>query len=395
MVGNLEARIQRIVRNARQLLVRADDCDSLPFPRATVMKTIHAAGYLLWLSLLVTGCEENKAPPPPARTPVTPAVEPPDTAPALSAVSSGKSPETKHRPVEKLMDGAGLGKVIALHDGYVYWTTQAGIGSSSSDGKIIRLPVDGGIPQEVAGGLDNITSLAFGDGNVFWTMCGTIEHVQRCRITQTPTSGGKRNLVFDAGPNQVAYAVWTGAHLLWAEATNKSVMKTDTKQPKPAALTATGDVTSMVSRDNDIFWSEGRALAPDGAIMRSSLSGPALAVSKGRRFPRHLLVDGDRLIWVENSETEAGSVLHAIMTVEATGGEPKTIVKDLSHVEGIAVGGTKLLIMTSDTLTYVPKTGGESAVLVADLKSPAGPVATESHAYWISNDKIWRISLQP
>jgi len=88
-------------------------------------------------------------------------------------------------------------------------------------------------------------------------------------------------------------------------------------------------------------------------------------------------------------------VLHAIMTVEANGGEPKTIVKDLSHVEGIAVGGTKLLIMTSDTLTYVPKTGGESAVLVADLKSPAGPVATESHAYWISNDKIWRISLQP
>ena len=360
------------------------------------MTTLRALCALLLLSMGTVACDDKKeaAPEP---TPTQAAVDVPASvlAPTPPSSSSGPVEQAKGTVPEKLADGPGLGKVIALHEGYVYWTMQAGFGSSSSDGRIVRLPKDGGVPQEVAGGLDNVDSLAFDAENVFWTMCGMVDHVQRCRVTGAPLGGGKRTLVFDAGPDLVASAAWAGGLLLWAEPGKNRVQKSDTKQSKPSPFAQTGDVTDMTAQGDAIFWSEGRALAPEGAIKRAAADGTVTTVSKGRRFPRHLAVDGDRVFWVESAESEAAPATQMIMSVDVGGGEPKIIAKDLPHVDGIAVAATRVVVVAADAVSWVPKAGGASVVLASGLKSPAGPAADETHAYWISGDKVWRIAFQP
>jgi hypothetical protein len=243
--------------------------------------------------------------------------------------------------------------------------------------------------------LDNVDSLAFDEENVFWTMCGMVDHVQRCRVTGAPLGGGKRTLVFDAGPDLVASVAWAGGLLLWAEPGKNRVQKSDTKQSKPSPFAQTGDVTDMTAHGDAIFWSEGRALAPEGAIKRASADGTVTTVAKGRRFPRHIAVDGERVFWVESAESEAAPATHMIMSVEVGGGEPKVIAKDLPHVDGIAAAGSRVVVVAMDTVSWVPKGGGASVVLASELKSPAGPAADETHAYWISGDKVWRIAFQP
>ena len=358
------------------------------------MTTLRALCALLLLSMGTVACDDKKEAAPEPK-PKKAEVKASASARAPTVPSSSAAAAPKGRVPEKLADGPGLGKVIALHEGYLYWTTQAGFGSSSSDGRIVRLPKDGGVPQEVAGGLDNVDSLAFDAESVFWTMCGMVDHVQRCRVTGAPLGGGKRTLVFDAGPDLVASAAWAGGLLLWAEPGKNRVQKSDTKQSKPSPFAQTGDVTDMTAHGDVVFWSEGRALAPEGAIKQASANGAVTTVSKGRRFPRHLVVDGERVFWVESAESEAAPATQLIMSADVGGGEPKVIAKDLPHVDGIAVAASRVVVVAADTVSWVPKAGGPSVVLASGLKSPAGPAADETHAYWISGDKVWRIAFQP
>ncbi len=356
------------------------------------MNTLRALCALLLFSVGTVACDDKKA----ASSEPTPApaeVSVSEPSPSPSPIVSAEAP--KDRVPEKLADGPGLGKVIALHDGYLYWTTQAGAGTSSSDGRIVRLPKDGGVPQEVAGGLDNVDSVAFSADNVFWTMCGMVDHVQRCRVTGAPVGGGKRTLVFDAGPDLVASAAWAGEFLVWAEPGKNRLQKSDTKQAKPSPFVQTGDVTDMTAHGGAVYWSEGRALAPEGSVKRGTADGAVTTVSKGRRFPRHLVVDGERVFWVETAEAEAAPATQVIMASDAAGGEPKVIAKDLPHVDGIAAAASRVVVVAGDTVSSFPQAGGASVVLASGLKSPAGPVADETHAYWIAGDKVWRIAFQP
>jgi hypothetical protein len=354
------------------------------------------------LSLSVAACEDKKEPAADPTPKPEPSAQPAKVPASAKAPVSASAVMPQTKPPVKLADGPGLGKVIALHDGYLYWTTQAGANCttpgdcpSSSDGRIMRVQKDGGVPQEVAGGLDNVASLAFDDNNVLWSMCGLVDYVQRCRATIAPKTGGKRTLLFDAGPDLISSIVSAGDFAVWAEPGKKRLQKSDGKQPKPSVFTETGEVTDVLAQGSTVFWTEGRALAPEGMLKKVSAEGGPTTLATGRRLPRHLAADESHLYWVETEESEAGQSTQMILRVALDGGEPKPVVKNLPYIDGIAVAAKRVTFVTAEAVAWVPITGGKPVDLASAQKSPHGPAVDETHAYWIADDKVWRTEFQP
>lgn len=366
------------------------------------MTSSRAICALMLLSFSLAGCDDKKEPAVEPTPKPKPSARPAKAPASVKAPTSASASAPKTKPPMKLADGPGLGKLLALHDGYVYWTTQAGANCttpgdcpSSSDGRIMRVPKDGGVPQEIAGGLDNVASLAFDDENVLWSMCGLVDYVQRCRATSAPRTGGKRNLLFDAGPDLISSIVSVGEFAVWAEPGKKRLQKSDGKQPKPSVLAETGEVTDLLAQGPTVFWTEGRALAPEGAVKKMTEDGVPVSVATGRRLPRHLASDDSHLYWVETEESEAGQSTQMIVRVALDGGEPAPVVKALPYIDGIAVAAKRVTFITADSIAWVPISGGKPVNLASAQKSPHGPAADDTHAYWIADDKVWRIELQP
>ncbi|MCL2825211.1 MAG: hypothetical protein FWD57_14570 [Polyangiaceae bacterium] len=303
---------------------------------------------------------------------------------SYSGNDSDKGPEV-------LAAGSGFGKILAVSDGNLFWAVDPS-SPTSQDGRIVRMPRDGGVYRDVAGGLDKVTSIAFDDMNLYWTMCGISAHVQRCRVTRVPKGGGKRSLVFDAGPTMVTHAASAWDIVAWAEPGANRLMKS-TGQTTPTAFVSVSDVTDVASSGNSIVWAEGRGFQQTGSIKQVGSSGAVTTVAKGRRFPRHLCVDGRRAFWVETSAPDAGAAANEIVAVGLDGGEPTTIAGGLPHVEGMAVAASRIVVAFAESIEWLPATGGDRVVVASKQKVPVSPVADQTHAYWISEHKVWRMSL--
>jgi len=358
----------------------------------------HAARALILASIALVACDDDKPPPSPARRP-KPAVAKVPASASARAVASSSAAAPKVDPPKRIGEGVGLGKVIALHGDYVYWVVRAGatctdkpeICGTASDGSIQRAPKEGGVPKEVVGSLYTPASLAFDDKNVLWTMCGFVDYVQRCQVTMAPQEGGKRQVLFDAGPDLVENVNWVGDRAIWAEPGKNRIQASDTKQGKPAVFSKTGDVTDVFAFGNTVYWTEGRALTPDGAVKQAPAGGEASTLAAKRRLPHLITADEKHVYWVETAETKAGEPDKVIVRVDVAGGEPKTVVSGLSYIDDIAVAGDRLVFVTADSVAWVPKSGGEPRTLASKLTSPHGAAADETHAFWIADDKVWRI----
>ena len=392
---------------------------------------------LLPLAFLVAGCEKD--PPTPTSSPTqvasTPKPKPSPKASTKPPTSASVAPANL-QPKE-LARGTGLGKLIALHNGYVYWTVRPGatcVGSadsceSANDGSIWRIAAEGGIPKEVVGSLRHVSSFAFSNSDVLWTMCGSVDYVQRCQVTSVPTKGGKRIVLFDAGPDLVQNVVWAQDRAIWAQPSKKELHQKPPKQSKPSPLSAAENVTDVVARNAEVFWTTGQPAGNDGSVHRIALesSGPSDAgpskagpsdagpsdagpndagpskggpakgkpneIAQKRQAPHHIAVDDTHVYWVEARETEEGKSEQVIMRVADDGGEPQIVVRGLSYVDDIALSDDKVVFVTDRSVSWAPKSGGEAHELTGKLNTPHGPAADADHAYWIADDKIWRVEL--
>ncbi len=397
---------------------------------------------LAMLGVALVGCEDEVVTSVPSKTKTTkdkggknkPSAK--NEAKGKQPAASASAAKPTSKPPEKLAGGLGLGEVLALDGEHLYWTTRAGANcsgppgscKSTSDGTIRRIAKAGGIEKEVVGSLHNVSSIAFDDEHVLWTMCGSVDYVQRCQVTRVPKKGGKREVVFDAGPGLVNSVGYHADRTFWVEP-GKDRIRYRGKAAKPDTLVEAGDVTEVLPWDDAAYWLEGRAPTEDGVIkkrpMRSvgkvgddekaggddekaggddekaggdekgskEAEGGIVELASKRRSPRHLAADDTHVYWVETAETKDGKQDMVVMRVANGGGEPKRIVGDLSFVEDIAVAGERVVIATSDAVVWVPRGGGKSHVVASGLESPHGPAADETHAYWIADNKVWRAEL--
>lgn len=362
---------------------------------------------LMLLAFVIAGCEKD--PPTTTASPAGKASQPakkpkakPATKTSASPAASASAATPDVKAPTRLAEGSGLGKLIALHDDYVYWTVRPGascVGSadnckSASDGSIWRVPKDGGIPNEVVGSLRNVSSLAFNDGDVLWTMCGSVDYVQRCQVTSVPAKGGKRNLLFDAGPELVQNVVWAKDRAIWAVPSKKELHQKQPGHDKPAALSPAGEITDLAARGNELFWTTGQPVGNDGAVHRIDVEkAEPVELARERSAPQHIAVDDTHAYWVEAGEAEGGKPEQVIARVGIGGGEPQIVVRGLSYVEDIALSGDKVVFATDHGVSWAPKAGGKERMLTPKLSSPHGPAVDEKHAYWIADDKVWRVEL--
>lgn len=362
------------------------------------MTSKRAACVLTLLSFVFVACDDDKPPPAPApKRPRVVAKVPASAAAKPAASSSATVPKVD--PPKQIGAGVGLGKLIALNGEYVYWITRAGANCSdkpeicgaASDGSIMRAPKEGGVPKEVVGSLYTPASLAFDERNVLWTMCGSVDYVQRCQVTMAPQEGGKRQMLFDAGPDLVDNVNWVGDRAVWAEPGKSRIEASDTKQDKPTVFAKTGEVTDVFAVGNTVYWTEGRALTPDGEVKKATVGGEPSTVASKRRLPHLITADEKYVYWAETVETKAGEPDQVIVQIDVAGGEPKTVVRGFSYIDDIAVAGDRLVFVTNDSVAWAPKSGGEPQTLASKLTSPHGPAADETHAYWIADDKVWRV----
>jgi hypothetical protein len=255
------------------------------------------------------------------------------------------------------------------------------------------MPREGGVAQEVTGGLDTVSSLSFDKENVLWSMCGLVDHVQRCRLMVSPKEGGKRTVLFDAGPDMISAFTTVADGMVWAEPGKKRLQRLEGKSQKPTQLAETGDITDLFVHGDTVFWTEGRGLTPNGLIKKVQANGTPTVIAKDRRHPRHLTGNDTHLFWVETQESETGTSMQTILAMTHDGTEAKPVIDAVSHIGGVGVAGKHMAFITTDSLVWASASGGEQRVIASGLTSPHGPELDEKYVYFIAQGKLWRLAL--
>ena len=93
--------------------------------------------------------------------------------------------------VQHLASGEPCG--IAVDDNYVYWTEGCACESIEPDGKIWKVPINGGDSEIIADNLDHPAKITVYNGNVYWTEWGGSQLVRKMSV-----NGGT---IYDIGYN--------------------------------------------------------------------------------------------------------------------------------------------------------------------------------------------------
>jgi sugar lactone lactonase YvrE len=240
-------------------------------------------------------------------------------------------------PPELLSTGEQLPLSLVLDGGYAYWTDAA------PGGLVRRVSLSGGVPETLAAVQATPGPLAIDAGHAFWI----------------DESGTILSLALDgtSAPMQLA--------------------------------TGPSHALAIVARDGTLYWTTGED-GLDGSVRTMPESGGAPAVlAEDCGFPLVLLLDGDRLYWVngeDDSDDDDPDDRGRVFSLARAGGTAQMLVEDGPAAVGLARSGSELFYLTRPptSVMQVSEAGGAATVL-ASLPGYANNLAVdEESVYWTS-----------
>jgi hypothetical protein len=252
---------------------------------------------------------------------------------------------------------------IAVDDANVYWIEQPGwwpMFPGTIDGRVMKVPVNGGTPTLLASGQDFPSSIRVNATGVYWTTwypgCEEPYVPGSASVMRAPPDGSKTGTVISAG--------FPGSYSTFVR--------------------HFGDIAvDPVS----VYWaskSDARGDSLNGSILRVSLldgSSTTLATEQWR--PYQIAVDGSSVYWVNAGSAKLTGGGTSLMRMPLGGGAITTLDASASGRGGIVLSGTHVYWTSGDgTVMRMPLEGGAPVTLASGQPDPADIAVDAASVYW-------------
>jgi len=246
---------------------------------------------------------------------------------ARSVATVSKLPVNGGEPTA-LASGTDYGSALALDRDNVYWTTlfdwTSEDGAIFRDGKVMKVPLNGGEPSTLASGLIRPAAIALDEAHVYWAESG--HSGSDGEVMAVPLDGGAPN----------ALAIWLVA---------------------PSSVAVGGP---------EVYWSiPGGLFDRTGQVVGLPIFGVPMTLASGLSAPSGLVVDATRLYFEANG---------AIMSMPLGGGPLTTIVPATDSPGAFAIDDASVYWLTDQEdsdggrvarVMKTPLGGGDSTILAS------------------------------
>jgi hypothetical protein len=230
---------------------------------------------------------------------------------------------------------------MALANGSLWMTTTTTVDAGNS-GAVLKLPLAGGVPVAVAGGLGRPRAIAC-DGQ--WVFVVDVDAIRpgllrRSTIVRLPASGGP-----DAGPiailgrseGEVDSVAIDDAHVYWADRLEGSILVVPKSGGEPRVLASERGLPGQVVVDGDaLFWVEKRS---ESLWTMPKSGGTPSRIAQDFAGFAHLVVDARGVWWVNEAAVDGA---YRVLTIPRSGGDPVPATDTVDAIDALASDGSRL-----------------------------------------------------
>jgi hypothetical protein len=290
------------------------------------------------------------------------------------------------------LGGLGSGPIgaIAVDATSVYWTES----DNTSEGRVVKVPIGGGVWTELASGQNNIAGIAVDARSVYWANQGTGfapdgGSAPSGSVVKVPIDGGTA-ITLVSGQSPIGIAV-DATSVYWANG-DGTVMSVPTGGGTPTTLASgPGGSYGITVDSTSVYWT-----TFGGAVMKVPLiGGGATTLASGLRGPRDIAVDSTSVYFTNDGNTNDGS--GTLMKVPVGGGAVVTLA-GAARPGGIAVDSTSVYWgeggngASPAALRKAPLSGGAATTLASD---PGMAIAVDSTSIYFATAVGTLIKLTP
>ena len=281
---------------------------------------------------------------------------------------------TLGRCLVTLASGQQGPQTLATDGVKLYWTTQ-GTGLMS-DAAVMAMPVNGGAPVQLVGGLYEAESLAVAGTNVYFATSTAVESV--------PTVGGAATTLTTGSWLGWGGIAVGGGNVYFVQSTPSGVCSVPLGGGSFTTLFATG-ASALATNATNLYWSQNNASSGIFSAPLAGGTGVTLATGAGAR---QMVLDATSVYWTTDS---SGTV----MQVPLSGGTPVTLASGQLNPAGIAVDATSVYWANwyGGTIMKVLIGGGSAVTLATGQQSQMGALAVDATSvYWATNSAILKMT---